>query len=79
MKHPHVTAKVQEEIDHVVGRNRSPCMQDRGHMPYMDAMIHEVQRFIDLIPNSLPHEVTCDVKFRNYLIPKCPQRVFWNF
>ncbi|XP_021482541.1 cytochrome P450 2C50-like [Meriones unguiculatus] len=70
MKHPHVTAKVQEEIDRVVGRNRSPCMQDRGHMPYTDAMIHEVQRFIDLIPNNLPHEVTCDVKFRNYLIPK---------
>nr|XP_042126056.1 cytochrome P450 2C26-like [Peromyscus maniculatus bairdii] len=70
LKHPHVTAKVQEEIDRVVGRNRSPCMQDRSHMPYTDAMIHEVQRFIDLIPTNLPHMVTCDIKFRNYLIPK---------
>nr|XP_042119112.1 cytochrome P450 2C25 isoform X9 [Peromyscus maniculatus bairdii] len=70
LKHPHVTAKVQDEIDRVVGRNRSPCMQDRSHMPYTDAMIHEVQRFIDLIPNNLPHAVTCDTKFRNYLIPK---------
>ncbi|XP_052618669.1 cytochrome P450 2C27-like isoform X2 [Peromyscus californicus insignis] len=70
LKHPHVTAKVQEEIDRVVGRNRSPCMQDRSHMPYTDAMIHEVQRFIDLIPTNLPHAVTCDTKFRNYLIPK---------
>ncbi|XP_051002908.1 cytochrome P450 2C26-like [Acomys russatus] len=70
LKHPHVTAKVQEEIDRVVGRHRSPCMQDRSHMPYTDAMIHEVQRFIDLIPTNLPHAVTCDVKFRNYLIPK---------
>ncbi|XP_076419140.1 cytochrome P450 2C26 [Peromyscus maniculatus bairdii] len=70
LKHPHVTAKVQEEIDRVVGRNRSPCMQDRSHMPYTDAMIHEVQRFIDLIPTSVPHAVTCDTKFRNYLIPK---------
>ncbi|XP_051002399.1 cytochrome P450 2C37-like isoform X13 [Acomys russatus] len=70
MKHPHVTAKVQEEIDRVVGRHRSPCMQDRSQMPYTDAMIHEVQRFIDFVPNSLPHAVTCDVKFRNYLIPK---------
>ncbi|GAB1302392.1 Cytochrome P450 2C29 [Apodemus speciosus] len=70
VKYPHVTAKVQEEIERVVGRNRSPCMQDRSHMPYTDAMIHEVQRFIDLIPNSLPHAVTCDIKFRNYLIPK---------
>ncbi|XP_052618601.1 cytochrome P450 2C25-like isoform X3 [Peromyscus californicus insignis] len=70
LKHPHVTAKVQEEIDRVVGRHRSPCMQDRSHMPYTDAMIHEVQRFIDLIPTSVPHAVTCDIKFRNYLIPK---------
>ncbi|KAK7805789.1 hypothetical protein U0070_024080, partial [Myodes glareolus] len=70
LKHPHVTAKVQEEIDRVIGRQRSPCMQDRKQMPYTDAVIHEVQRFIDIAPNGLPHEVTCDVKFRNYLIPK---------
>ncbi|EDL41824.1 mCG130231, isoform CRA_a [Mus musculus] len=70
LKYPHVTAKVQEEIEHVIGKHRSPCMQDRSHMPYTDAMIHEVQRFIDLIPNSLPHEVTSDIKFRNYFIPK---------
>uniref|UniRef100_A0A8C6GSY5 Cytochrome P450 n=1 Tax=Mus spicilegus TaxID=10103 RepID=A0A8C6GSY5_MUSSI len=70
LKYPDVTAKVQEEIDRVVGRHRSPCMQDRSHMPYTDAMIHEVQRFIDLLPTSLPHAVTCDTKFRKYLIPK---------
>ncbi|XP_011829841.1 PREDICTED: cytochrome P450 2C9-like [Mandrillus leucophaeus] len=70
LKHPEVTAKVQEEIERVIGRNRSPCMQDRSHMPYTDAVVHEVQRYIDLLPTSLPHAVTCDVKFRNYLIPK---------
>uniref|UniRef100_A0ABK0L8U7 unspecific monooxygenase n=1 Tax=Rattus norvegicus TaxID=10116 RepID=A0ABK0L8U7_RAT len=65
-----IQSKVQEEIDRVVGKHRSPCMQDRSRMPYTDAMIHEVQRFIDLIPTNLPHAVTCDIKFRNYLIPK---------
>nr|XP_034352099.1 cytochrome P450 2C13, male-specific-like isoform X1 [Arvicanthis niloticus] len=70
MKHPHITAKVQEEIDHVIGRHRSPCMQDRNHMPYTNAMVHEFQRFIDIAPNSVVHEVTCDTKFRNYFIPK---------
>ncbi|GAB1302397.1 Cytochrome P450 2C50 [Apodemus speciosus] len=63
-------SKVQEEIERVIGKHRSPCMQDRSHMPYTDAMIHEVQRFIDLVPTSVPHEVTCDIKFRNYFIPK---------
>ncbi|PNJ89519.1 CYP2C9 isoform 2 [Pongo abelii] len=70
LKHPEVTAKVQEEIERVIGRNRSPCMQDKSHMPYTDAVVHEVQRYIDLLPTSLPHAVTCDIKFRNYLIPK---------
>ncbi|XP_055415778.1 cytochrome P450 2C9-like isoform X2 [Bubalus kerabau] len=70
LKHPEVTAKIQEEIDRVIGRHRSPCMQDRTHMPYMDAVLHEIQRYIDLAPTSVPHAVNCDVKFRNYLIPK---------
>ncbi|XP_045710272.1 cytochrome P450 2C26-like isoform X3 [Phyllostomus hastatus] len=70
LKHPEVLAKVQEEVDHVVGRDRSPCMKDKSSMPYTDAMVHETQRYIDLIPNNLPHAVTCDIKFRNYLIPK---------
>ncbi|XP_069316147.1 cytochrome P450 2C20-like isoform X2 [Eulemur rufifrons] len=70
LKHPEVTAKVQEEIDRVIGRHRSPCMQDRSHMPYTDAVLHEIQRYIDLVPNNLPHAVTRDIKFRNYLIPK---------
>ncbi|XP_074195461.1 cytochrome P450 2C19 [Rhinolophus sinicus] len=70
LKHPEVAAKVQEEIERVVGRHRSPCMQDRSRMPYSDAVVHEVQRYIDLVPTNLPHSVIRDVKFRNYLIPK---------
>ncbi|XP_055416218.1 cytochrome P450 2C9-like isoform X3 [Bubalus kerabau] len=70
LKHPEVTAKVQEEIGRVIGRHRSPCMQDRSHMPYTDAVVHEIQRYIDLVPSSLPHMVTQDIEFRNYIIPK---------
>ncbi|KAM9701567.1 cytochrome P450 2C19-like isoform 5-T8 [Dama dama] len=70
LKHPEVTAKVQEEIDRVIGRHRSPCMQDKSHMPYMDAVVHEIQRYVNLVPTSIPHAVTQDINFRNYLIPK---------
>ncbi|VTJ68506.1 Hypothetical predicted protein [Marmota monax] len=75
LKHPEVTgltsdAKVQEEIDQVIGRHCSPCMQDKSSMPYTEAVLHEIQRYIDLIPINLPRAVTCDIKFRNYLIPK---------
>ncbi|XP_040847783.1 cytochrome P450 2C2 isoform X2 [Ochotona curzoniae] len=70
MKHPEVTAKAQEEIERVIGRDRIPSMQDRSRMPYMDAVVHEIQRYINLIPNNVPHTATCNIKFRNYLIPK---------
>ncbi|XP_044113282.1 cytochrome P450 2F5 isoform X1 [Neovison vison] len=70
MKYPKVQARVQEEIDRVVGRARLPALEDRAAMPYTDAVIHEVQRFADVIPMNLPHRVTRDTAFRGFLIPK---------
>uniref|UniRef100_A0A8C3LHX3 unspecific monooxygenase n=1 Tax=Chrysolophus pictus TaxID=9089 RepID=A0A8C3LHX3_CHRPC len=70
LKYPKIQEKVQEEIDRVVGRSRRPCVADRTQMPYTDAVVHEIQRFITLIPMSLPHAVTKDIHFRDYIIPK---------
>ncbi|XP_032922385.1 cytochrome P450 2C19-like isoform X2 [Catharus ustulatus] len=70
LKHPKIQEKIQEEIDRVVGRSRKPCVADRTQMPYTDAVVHEIQRFISLIPLALPHTVTKDTSFRDYVIPK---------
>ncbi|KYO44826.1 cytochrome P450 2G1 [Alligator mississippiensis] len=70
LKYPDVAAKIREEIEEVVGRGRLPAMADRSRMPYTNAVLHEIQRFCDIIPRSLPHAVTRDTCFRGYDIPQ---------
>ncbi|CAI9599081.1 unnamed protein product [Staurois parvus] len=70
MKYPEIQAKLHDEIDRVIGRERVPKFDDRFHMPFMQAVLSEVHRFGDVIPLNLPHMMTKDTEFRGYVIPK---------
>nr|XP_060639615.1 cytochrome P450 2G1-like [Anolis sagrei ordinatus] len=70
MKYPEVEAKVHQEIDSVVGANRTPAVKDRMNMPYTNAVIHEIQRVVDILPLGVLRKVTEDTEFRGYLLPK---------
>lgn len=69
MKYPEIQRKVQSEIEKVIG-SAEPQVRHRKEMPYTDAVIHEIQRFGNIVPNNLPHATTQDVTFRGYLLPK---------
>uniref|UniRef100_A0A673BVE9 Cytochrome P450 2G1-like n=1 Tax=Sphaeramia orbicularis TaxID=375764 RepID=A0A673BVE9_9TELE len=70
MKYPKVQEKMQEEIDSVIGQNRDPFMEDKKSLPFTDAVLHEVQRFMDIVPLGVPHYALHDISFRGYTIPK---------
>nr|XP_054367398.1 cytochrome P450 2C31-like [Mirounga angustirostris] len=69
--HPLPTpAKVRAELDAVVGRMCTPRLEDREHLPYTNAVLHEIQRCISVLPRALTH----DAHLRGYFPPKVPTK-----
>ncbi|KAM9586843.1 cytochrome P450 2C16-like isoform 2-T2 [Morphnus guianensis] len=70
LEHPEVAGKVQEEIERVMGRERTPSLQDRGAMPYTEAVLHETLRFLDLVPLGFIRRAKRDTQLGGFIIPK---------
>ena len=70
MMHPEIQVKVQNEIDTVVGRNRSPQWADRLDLPYTEAVLLEIQRLRTIVPLGLPHVASEDTTLSGYDVPK---------
>ncbi|XP_063777150.1 cytochrome P450 2D3-like isoform X2 [Pseudophryne corroboree] len=67
---PEEQRKVQQEIDDVTQSLRPPGFMDRAQMPYTNAVVHEIQRLLNLAPTAHYHTVTEDIKIRGYTLPK---------
>ncbi|CAI9604787.1 unnamed protein product, partial [Staurois parvus] len=70
MKYPEIQKKIQEEIQTHIEQGQMPRVDDRKNMPYTDAVIHEIQRFSNIVPMNVSHTTPSDVYFRGYCIPK---------
>ncbi|XP_069584374.1 cytochrome P450 2K6-like isoform X3 [Ranitomeya imitator] len=69
MKYPDIQKNVQREIERVIGQ-RQPQIEDRKQMPYTDAVIHEIQRFGNIVPAVSPLATTQGIVFRGFFLPK---------
>ncbi|KAK3590997.1 hypothetical protein CHS0354_020355 [Potamilus streckersoni] len=67
---PEIQRNCFDELDRVIGRDRSPSLKDKDHMPYLEATILEVLRVYPVIPLPMPHAVSQDVLFHGYHIPQ---------
>ncbi|XP_051951821.1 cytochrome P450 2J2-like [Xyrauchen texanus] len=70
IKFPEIQEKVQAEINSVIGLSRQPCLADKDNMPYTDAVIHEIQRFGNVVPLGFPKQAIKDTMLAGYFIPK---------
>ncbi|KAJ7825252.1 cytochrome P450 [Mycena leptocephala] len=68
--YPEAQKKAQEEIDHVVGDDRMPTLDDLEQMPYMRGLILETHRFRPIAPLGIPHAALALEEYQGYVIPK---------
>ena len=53
--YPDIQKKAQNELDSVVGQDRLPHFGDRPYLPYLEAVVKEVFRWIPVAPTGLIH------------------------
>ncbi|XP_063959817.1 cytochrome P450 2J4-like [Lytechinus pictus] len=70
MVHPDIQSRVQDEIDHVIERNRLPKLDDRQNLPYTNAVLMEIQRKAAVLALGVPHVAAADTQVAGFTIPK---------
>jgi 26-hydroxylase len=63
LHNPEVQAKIQEELDAVVGRKRLPNLSDAPFLPYTEATICEILRRSNVAGLGTTHATTWSVFF----------------
>nr|QNC49775.1 cytochrome P450 76A112 [Leucophyllum frutescens] len=77
LRNPDVLKKLQDEVDGVVGRDRTVKESDLNSLPYLQATVKEILRLHPVFPMLLPRNSMQETEFMGYDIPKDTQ-IFVN-
>jgi cytochrome P450 family 2 subfamily J len=67
--HPAIQMKCHEEIDATIGREKQPTMKDKEQMPYIQAVLDEIQRYASIVPTGVIHRTFQSDTIHGYHIP----------
>ncbi|XP_034017693.1 vitamin D 25-hydroxylase [Thalassophryne amazonica] len=68
--YPNIQERVHREIDAVLTNGRAPSWEDKQKMPYVEAVLHEVLRFCNIVPLGIFRATSQEAKVNGYTIPK---------
>ncbi|KAF1975719.1 cytochrome P450 76C3 [Bimuria novae-zelandiae CBS 107.79] len=67
--YPEVQHKAWEELDRVVGKERSPTYDDEENLPYIRAIVKETMRIRPVTNIGSPHYTTAPIVYKDVFIP----------
>ncbi|EMD34420.1 hypothetical protein CERSUDRAFT_140923 [Gelatoporia subvermispora B] len=67
--YPEAQARVQAQLDEIIGRDRIPTFADRELLPEVEAFYLEVFRWRPVSVLGFAHKATKDIAWRDYVIP----------
>ncbi|XP_078543661.1 cytochrome P450 2J2-like [Lissotriton helveticus] len=70
LENPDVQDQVKDELDAVLGLNQPVNYEDRTRLPYTNAVVHEIQRFANLVPGAVMHVCNRDTTFMGLPVSK---------
>ncbi|KAJ7472375.1 cytochrome P450 [Mycena galericulata] len=68
--YPEYQERARKEIDAVVEGTRLPVLADFQELPYLNALIKETHRFRPQFPMGIPHLMTLNSQYKDYIVPK---------
>ncbi|XP_077993225.1 cytochrome P450 2U1-like [Glandiceps talaboti] len=69
-KYPDFQDRCVKDIENGIGMDKTPSFADKSKLPFIEAIILEIQRIATLVPLTVPHKTSEPVTLHGYSIPE---------